>query len=165
MENDKETTLDIARRWLDDIAKGRRAQAIETVCLQDLQVLEIHEGLVRCRFTIPQQATDEHGNWHVGAVASLVDGVGAVAIYSIVGHFHASVDFNISYFSMPRVNEEVEIEAKVAGQMERLASVVVEIRRKDNGGIVALGKQWMTTTAFAPTIYQNRIVLRKVSKL
>ena len=41
--------------------------------------------------------------------------------------------------------EEVEIEAKVVAEKEILTSVVVEVRKKDNGVLIALGKQWMAT--------------------
>lgn len=52
-----------------------------------------------------------------------------------------------SYFGQ----EEVEIEAKVVGKKGRLSSVVVEIRRKSNGELIALGKQWMSPATIIPT--------------
>lgn len=36
-------------------------------------------------------------------MATLIDDVGAAAIYSSVGHIRASVDFNVSYFSTVKV--------------------------------------------------------------
>lgn len=43
--------------------------------------------------------------------------------------------------------EEVEIESKVvvAGQKGKLAMVVVEVRRKDDGKLIALAKQWLAS--------------------
>lgn len=41
--------------------------------------------------------------------------------------------------------EEVELEAKVIGNKGRLSSVVIEVRRKGNGELIALGKQWMSS--------------------
>lgn len=47
--------------------------------------------------------------------------------------------------------EEVEIEAKVVGHRGRLSSVVVEIRRKSNGELIALGRQWMSAATIIPS--------------
>ncbi|CAN1836748.1 hypothetical protein LINPERHAP1_LOCUS34873 [Linum perenne] len=41
--------------------------------------------------------------------------------------------------------EEIEVEAKVIGEKGRLASVVIEVRRRSNGELIALGKQWMAS--------------------
>ncbi|KAK5824899.1 hypothetical protein GOBAR_AA02276 [Gossypium barbadense] len=46
-------------------------------------------------------------------MATLIDDVGATAIYSVADHVKASLDFNISFHSTARTQEEVEIEAKV----------------------------------------------------
>lgn len=43
----------------------------------------------------------------------------------------------------------MEIEAKVVGEKGRLMSVVVEVRRKDNGELIALAKQWMAFHSIA----------------
>ncbi|KAK9282564.1 hypothetical protein L1049_005485 [Liquidambar formosana] len=154
-----------AQKWLEDLATGSAGHEIETLSLGGMQVSHAHKGLIRCNFVIPKHLSDQDGNWHVGAIATLVDDVGAAAIYSTVGHIKASVSFNISYYSTPKIQEEVEIEAKVVGQKGKLASVVVEIRRKDNGRIVALGKQWMTSSKIVPGTYQNKTLTSQVSKL
>jgi len=43
--------------------------------------------------------------------------------------------------------EEVEIESKVvgAGSKGKLAMVVMEVRRKDSGKLIALAKQWLAS--------------------
>ncbi|CAN1168437.1 hypothetical protein LINPERHAP2_LOCUS27820 [Linum perenne] len=40
---------------------------------------------------------------------------------------------------------EIEVEAKVIGEKGRLASVVIEVRRRSNGELIALAKQWMAS--------------------
>ncbi|MBA0693979.1 hypothetical protein Goari_004315 [Gossypium aridum] len=77
---------------------------------------------------------DPDGNWEVGAMFTLIDDVGAASIYSAADHVKASLDFNISFHSTARTQEEVEIEAKVIAEKGKLSLVVVEIRRKRNGG-------------------------------
>ncbi|KAK6268061.1 hypothetical protein QUC31_012221 [Theobroma cacao] len=88
----------------------------------------------------------QNGNWRVGAMATLIDDVGAAAIYSIADHVKASLDFNISFYSTAKIQEEVEIEAKVTGDKEKLAHAVVEVRRKENRELIALAKQWMASS-------------------
>ncbi|KAK3027059.1 hypothetical protein RJ639_040891, partial [Escallonia herrerae] len=104
---------------------------------------------------------DGDGNWHVGAMATLIDVVGAAAVSSFAGSIKASVDFNLSCFSTARIHvqgetyrnmstgplfirrqneEEVEVEAKVVGQSGRLVSVTVEVKKKENGKMIALGR-------------------------
>ena len=48
------------------------------------------------------------------------------------------------------MQEEVEIEGKVLGNKGKLTSVVVEIRKKDNGELVAIGEQWSASHFRAP---------------
>ncbi|KAK2971168.1 hypothetical protein RJ640_008592 [Escallonia rubra] len=126
------------------MAKGL-GHELEARTLDGLQVDLVHKGLIRCRFLIPKHLSDGDGNWHVGAMATLIDVVGAAAVSSFAGHIKASVDFNLSYFSTAKIHEEVEVEAKVVGQSGRLVSVTVEVKKKENGKMIALGRQWITT--------------------
>lgn len=41
--------------------------------------------------------------------------------------------------------EEIEIEAKVVGEQAKLIAFMVEVRRKSNGELIAIGKQWMAS--------------------
>lgn len=43
------------------------------------------------------------------------------------------------------IQETVEIEAKIVGEKGRLISVIVEIKKKDNAELVAVGRVWITT--------------------
>ncbi|KAF8388955.1 hypothetical protein HHK36_025639 [Tetracentron sinense] len=146
--------LDISERakeWLADLAAGRLGQEIETLALRGIQILQAKRGLILCNFIIPERLSDKDGNWHVGAIATLIDAIGAAAIVSSVGLIKASVNFDISYYSTAKIHEEVEIKTKVLGHKEKLTSVMVEIRRKENGEMVALGKQWMTSIKLKQT--------------
>ncbi|CAN1836750.1 hypothetical protein LINPERHAP1_LOCUS34873 [Linum perenne] len=117
MEND---TVAISNRWLQDLSRGSNPQNLEGLTMAE-------------------------GNWEVGAIATLIDDVGAAAIFSMVGHVKASLDFTVSFFSTAKSLEEIEVEAKVIGEKGRLASVVIEVRRRSNGELIALGKQWMAS--------------------
>ncbi|EXB74528.1 hypothetical protein L484_026225 [Morus notabilis] len=134
-----------SRRSLEGKSKGTMGTAVETSSSEGLQILQAHQGFFRCHFVVPDHLLDQHGNWHAGAIATLIDIVGAAAVYSIAGHAQASVDFTVSFFSTAKFQEEIEIEAKVVGGQGNLIAFVVEIIRKSSGELIAIGKQWTTT--------------------
>ncbi|KDP37258.1 hypothetical protein JCGZ_06314 [Jatropha curcas] len=137
--------VQISNRWLQALSKGTTGHQLEAFSLDGLEILEAHEGFIRCNFVVSNRISDGNGNWHVGAMATLIDDVGAAAIFSLSGHVKASLDFSISCYSTAKIQEEVEIEAKAVGEKGRLMSVLIEVRRKGNGELIALGKQWMAS--------------------
>ncbi|XVF24954.1 hypothetical protein REPUB_Repub13aG0172100 [Reevesia pubescens] len=142
---DEYGSLQKSLKWLEGLSKGTLSHELEALTLEGLQILHAQTGFIRCNFVVPIRVSDADGNWHVGAMATLIDDVGAAAIYSVADHVKASLDFNISFHSTAKIQEEVEIEAKVIGEKERLSLVVVVVRRKENGELIALGKQWMAS--------------------
>lgn len=42
---------------------------------------------------------DDDGNWHVSAIATLIDALGVSAAYTFTGLSRLTVDLNISYYS------------------------------------------------------------------
>ncbi|KAK8336092.1 hypothetical protein V6Z11_A09G098800 [Gossypium hirsutum] len=72
---------------------------------------------------------DVDGNWHVGALASLLDLVGAITTFSYANCVSTVADFNASYYS----TEHVEIESRVMADKGKLIHVVVQVRKKGNG--------------------------------
>ncbi|OMO54049.1 Thioesterase superfamily [Corchorus capsularis] len=140
--------LERSLKWLEDVTTGAIGYEIESRTLQGLQVVRFVPGFVRCHFTVPIHASDVNGNWHVGAIATLIDNVGGAAIYTISDRVKVTVNFNISYYSTAKIQDEVEIEAKVLANKGKLTSAVVEIRRKDNGELVAIGKQWTASNDY-----------------
>ncbi|XP_010249657.1 PREDICTED: uncharacterized protein LOC104592146 isoform X1 [Nelumbo nucifera] len=139
----KEDTLQKARNWIEGLSQSRFE--IEKLSVKTLQIVRFQKGLILAYFTVPKHLCDRNGNWQAGAIATLIDIVGSAAIASLDGVLKVSVDFSISYFSTVRIDEEVEIEAKLLGHKAKLSSTMVEVRRKDNGELVASGKQWMTS--------------------
>ncbi|CAK7356717.1 unnamed protein product [Dovyalis caffra] len=141
MEDD---SVQSSNKWLEDLSNGLGHQ-LEAIALEGLKIVKAHKGFILCNFVVSNRISDAVGNWHVGAMATLIDDVGAAAIYSYGGIIKASVDFNISFLSTAKIQEEVELEANVVGDKGRITSVVIEVRRKSNGELVALGKQWMAS--------------------
>ncbi|KAI3845683.1 hypothetical protein MKX03_006663 [Papaver bracteatum] len=124
--------IQIARDWLESTARGQTGREIDRQALQNLYSVHVQKGLI------------QDGNWRVGAIATLIDLIGASVVHTIHGNIHVSVDFNISFFSTVKVQEEVEIEAKVLGDKGSLFSFTVVIKKKENGDLVAIGTQWMS---------------------
>ncbi|KAI3862340.1 hypothetical protein MKW92_013900 [Papaver armeniacum] len=144
MRKNENESLKMAKDWIQSLAQGRQGREIETQALQNLYSVHVQKGLIQCNFRVPKSLSDRDGNWHVGAIATLIDIIGASAIVTVVGNINVSVDFNISYFSTAKIDEEVEIEAKVLGHKGNLSSNMVVIKNKENGELIAVGKQWMS---------------------
>ncbi|KAF3450728.1 hypothetical protein FNV43_RR06817 [Rhamnella rubrinervis] len=147
MENDDDDSyvLELVRS-IQDLSTGR-VEASELVrrSLRGLEVVHAQKGLLRYKFVIPNDVSDDDGNWHVGAIASLIDVLGVSAAYTSTGLSRLTVDFNISYYSTAKTQEEVEIVAKVVSERAMLTSVLLEVRKTNNGQLVALGRQWVAS--------------------
>ncbi|KAI4329235.1 hypothetical protein L6164_021522 [Bauhinia variegata] len=128
---------------LRDLSSGALGQQLGALTAKGLRAIEAKEGFLLCSFIIHSTLSDENGNWHVGAIATLVDALGNLAVHSLLGCVSVTVDFSVSFFSTAKVQEEVELEAKVLGKKDKLTYGIVTVRKKENGELVALGKQWM----------------------
>lgn len=91
-----------SNRWLEDLSNGLGHQ-LEAITLEGLKIVKAHKGFVLCNFFVSSRISDADGNWHVGSMATLIDDVGAAAIYSYGGHIKASVDLNISFLSTAKI--------------------------------------------------------------
>ncbi|KAJ8640808.1 hypothetical protein MRB53_017502 [Persea americana] len=135
-----------AKKWQEDRANAAYATRVDNLALAGLQIVGAQAGRILCNFLVPKHLADKDGNWRAGAIATLIDNVGSVAIASTTGWIKISVDFDISYFSTAKINEEVDIEATTSAHVGQLSYVTVEIRKKGSREMVAVGKQWMAST-------------------
>ncbi|KAH7547260.1 uncharacterized protein LOC125419032 [Ziziphus jujuba] len=154
---EEDNNVNNSRKWLEDLSNGTITHDMEGESLAGLHIISARKGFVLCNFVVPTTLSDQHGNWHAGAMATLIDDVGASAIYSSIGQMKVSVDFSVSYISTVKIQEEVEIEAKVLGELGKLTSVIIEVRRKSNGELVALGKQWMASPSNTNRTNQDQL--------
>ncbi|PPD95637.1 hypothetical protein GOBAR_DD07336 [Gossypium barbadense] len=100
MEND---SLQTSLAWLRDILQGKIGHGFDTRVLQGLRVIHAEKGFMRFDFVVPKSVSDIDGNWNVGALASLVDLLGAVTIFSFANRVVTSVDFSVSYYSTAKI--------------------------------------------------------------
>ncbi|XP_057454326.1 uncharacterized protein LOC130745916 [Lotus japonicus] len=155
---DSDQGLEIALKWINAIANGDFGQEIETSTAKGIRVVQAHKGFLLCDFTIHSGLSDENGNWHVGAIATLVDIIGSCVSLSITSSLQqVTLDFSISYYTTARLQEEVKVEAKVIGKKEELTSVIVEVRKKENGELVALGKLWLAVPRKHPRHQESKL--------
>ncbi|XP_019448153.1 PREDICTED: uncharacterized protein LOC109351217 isoform X1 [Lupinus angustifolius] len=153
MENDP--SLQRIHRRIRKLSDGAVEHEIESVTAKGIQLLQAHNGFLLCSYIVNNTVLDENGNWQTGSIATMIDIIGSLAVHSVSPMFNVSVDFSMSFYSTAKFQEEVEIEAKVVGKKEKLTSVVVDIRKKNDGEIIAIGKQWMSSTNINSNRYQT----------
>lgn len=108
--------------------------------LAGLELLEVSSGHAKCRLPVSPEVQNLGGKLHGGAIATLVDDVGTIAILSADrdGRPGVSTDLNVSFFAP---GEGVVLaEAHVLKSGRTLAFVTVDIRREHDGVLVAQGR-------------------------
>ncbi|KAI0491845.1 hypothetical protein KFK09_026106 [Dendrobium nobile] len=151
------------RKWIEGIVVKSPAagsmdpwngELFDAIPLTSLRLTFTGGGRAICSYRVHASVADEEGNWHLGAIATVMDDIGAAAIMSAVGEIKISVDFSISFFSRAKIGDEVEIEAKIVEDKGKLTSVLIEARLKKTGQLVAIGRQWMS---FTPAFHRSKM--------
>ncbi|KAG6488847.1 acyl-coenzyme A thioesterase 13-like [Zingiber officinale] len=119
---------------------GRDASFYEGFALRGIRVDHIRPGFLSCSFRVPARLTDAEGNLAPGAIANLVDEVGAAAITSQGVPGKVSVDMSISYMSTARVDDELEIISKTLGHKGGYSATHILLKNKATGELVAEGR-------------------------
>lgn len=112
----------------------------ECFTIQGLHIQTLEPGHLLCTWKVPGRLTDSSGTLQPGAIANIVDDVGAAASLSDGQPKKVSVDMNISYLSIAKVNDEIEINARVLGHKGGFSMTHVELRNKATGKLVAEGR-------------------------
>eukprot|EP00262_Sarcandra_glabra_P009260 TRINITY_DN2336_c0_g2_i1.p1 TRINITY_DN2336_c0_g2~~TRINITY_DN2336_c0_g2_i1.p1 ORF type:complete len:192 (-),score=43.28 TRINITY_DN2336_c0_g2_i1:248-739(-) len=109
--------------------------------MQGIAVDLIEPGRVLCSFKVPSRLLNIAGFLHGGATASLVDVIGSAAILALGAPTSGvSLEISISYLDSAFLDEEIEIEAKVLRVGKAIGVVIVELRKKKTGKVVAHGR-------------------------
>lgn len=109
--------------------------------LVGLQLVEAEAGKAKLRIVVDRSVQNLGGNLHGGAIATLVDDAGTLAIMTADrdGRPGVTTDLNVSYLVAGRAGETVEIAAEVLKVGRTLAYVSVDLRRED-GTLLAQGR-------------------------
>ncbi|XP_057834694.1 uncharacterized protein LOC131045172 isoform X2 [Cryptomeria japonica] len=97
-------------------------------------------GHVVCTWTVPARLTDASGALYAGVIATIVDDIGCVASLSDSQPQKVSVDMNISYISTAKVNDEIEVDARVLGHKGGFSMTYVNLKNKATGETIAEGR-------------------------
>ncbi|XP_068310466.1 uncharacterized protein [Pyrus communis] len=104
-----------------------------------IRVDRVEPGLVVCTLKVPPRLTDRAGNLANGAIANLVDQVGA-AVHVRGLPVNVSVDISISFMSKAKLGDELEITSRVLGQRDRYCGTSILVRNKATGEVIAEGR-------------------------
>jgi acyl-coenzyme A thioesterase 13 len=110
--------------------------------LPGLTLVDAAGGKATLKIVVTQPVQNLGGNLHGGAVATLVDDAGTIAIMTAdkEGRPGVTTDLNVSYFSAGRSGDTVVIEATALKAGKHMAYVSVDLRREDDGVLIAQGR-------------------------
>ncbi|XP_050369433.1 uncharacterized protein LOC126787613 isoform X2 [Argentina anserina] len=116
------------------------------IAVTGIRVDQVEPGLVVSTFK------DGAGNLSNGAIANIVDIVAHSPIYVVGQPANVSVDISISYVSTAKVNDELEITSTVLGQRGRYSAILVCLKNKATGEIIAEGRHSMFLSKVVPKL-------------
>ena len=110
--------------------------------LAGIELLSATAGHARVRLPVTESVQNLGGSLHGGAIATLVDDAGTIAIMTAdkMSRPGVSTDLNVSFFAPAKVGTTVIAEARVLKSGKTLAFVNVDIRREHDGVLVAQGR-------------------------
>lgn len=110
--------------------------------LAGLDLVEVGEGRVRACLVVTEAVQNFFGKLHGGAIATLVDDLGTVAVATADRYRRAGVttDLHVSYLAAAEAGETVSIDAEVLRCGLNLAFVEVTLRRELRGEVLARGR-------------------------
>lgn len=107
-----------------------------------MELVEAGKGHARLRLPVDEPVHNLSGTLHGGAIATLVDIAGTLAIITADrdGRSGVTTDLNISYFSPGLSGQAVVADAQVLKNGKTLAFVTVDVRRQNDNVLVAQGR-------------------------
>ncbi|KAG9453884.1 hypothetical protein H6P81_006788 [Aristolochia fimbriata] len=118
----------------------------ESLFLRGIKVDRIETGVVVCSFKVPPLLTGSAGALTPGAIADLVDMVGAFAATSYGIQLKATVNLSIQFLSSPKIDDELEIIARVLNHERSYSNTSICLRKKKTGEVVANCQQLWSLT-------------------
>ena len=131
---------------MDENVRRRLQAFLETggfdKSLVGLEVVDAHAGKATLRIIVCTAVQNLGGNLHGGAIATLVDDAGTLAIMTADkdGRPGVTTDLNVSYLAAGRAGEVVLAVAEVLKVGRTLAFVTVDVRSEQSGRLLAQGR-------------------------
>jgi acyl-coenzyme A thioesterase 13 len=119
-----------------------RAQSMGFHVTCGFQVVSWGDGEARVDLEVTPAVQNPNGHLHGGAIATLVDHAGTIAILSAdrEGRAGVTTDLNVTYFAPALGGSRISAEAKVLKIGRTLAFVTVDVTRAADGVLVAQGR-------------------------
>src|SRR5262245_52139327 len=107
-----------------------------------LRIVDWGDGRARVELEVAPPVENPNGMLHGGAIASLIDHAGTIAILSADrdGRPGVSTDLNDTFLAPGPHGDTVVADAQVLKCGKTLAFVTVDVRRKTDGVLVAQGR-------------------------
>ena len=130
---------DVRRRTAERIAAMAERGLNHTL---GFRVLESGNGRARVAMEVTAGVENVNGSLHGGAIASLIDHAGTVAIVTSdrEGRSGVSTDLNVTFFAPAPGGTTVVADAQVLKNGKTLAFVTVDVRRQADDVLVAQGR-------------------------
>ncbi|XP_052187193.1 uncharacterized protein LOC127797973 isoform X2 [Diospyros lotus] len=135
-----EESESVARLTVAPHRVGIDSSFFEDFILKGIRVDRVEPGLVTCTYKVPPRLTDRNGKLCAGAIANLVDEVGGAVVHVEGLPMNVSVDMSISFLSTAKLDDELELTARVLGQRGGYSGTSVLVRNKATGELVAEGR-------------------------
>ena len=103
--------------------------------------VDVEKGEIDAVFEVTEPWTNVYNSCHGGAIATLVDVVGSMALLSKdPKRAGVSIELSVSYLSAAKAGEKVAVTAKALRVGKKLGFSSVELRLADTGKLIATGK-------------------------
>nr|XP_043636288.1 acyl-coenzyme A thioesterase 13-like [Erigeron canadensis] len=135
-DSDRVTGVNISRQQSTEA----NLSFYEEFAIRGIQVDHFQPGSISCSFVVPPRLTDRNGYLAVGAIANLVDKIGAMAFYEKETAMPLSVDMSISYLSTAKLDDELEINSNLLGRKGAYHGTHVVLKKKTTGEMIAEGR-------------------------
>ena len=110
-------------------------------CLKGMRVDAVESGRVVASLTVDKALQNSYGTLHGGAVSTIIDVVGTMAILShSPTKAGVSVELSSTFMAAAKADSEVVVEGRLLKIGRKLAFTEVEIRDKASGRLLATGK-------------------------
>ncbi|PON42768.1 HotDog domain containing protein [Parasponia andersonii] len=118
--------------------KGAKSKMEKDFALRGIRVDRFEPGLVACTLKVPPRLTDRNGRLASGAIANMVDAVGASVVHAERLPMNVSVDMSISFQSTAKA--ELEITSSTLGLTGGYSGTSVLLKNKATGELIAEGR-------------------------
>lgn len=106
-----------------------------------MEIVRIDDGFVRCTITVTDGLLNSYGTLHGGALCTIVDIVGTLALLSKdASKAGVSVELNTSFVAAAKRGEALFLEGRVLKMGKRLGFTEVDVLRQSDGVLIATGR-------------------------